>query len=107
MPGQHLDLVGSFTPDMREVDDNALLLADIYVDTRDGALQEAGELIQAMRKGVISNGDIIGDLFDLTQGNCNGRNSDESITLFKSVGTGLKDLAAAEMVATSIKNLAV
>jgi len=96
-PGQHLDLVGSFTPAMREVDDAALQRADLYVDTREGALREAGELVQAMRNGSISESDVKGDLFDLARGTCTGRSSAESITLFKSVGTGLEDLAAARM----------
>jgi len=107
MPGQHLDLVGSFTSEMREVDDTSLQLADIYVDTRDGALQEAGELVQAMRHGLITNSDILGDLFDLTRGNCKGRLSDERVTLFKSVGTALEDLAAAQLVAAKLKNITV
>jgi ornithine cyclodeaminase len=107
MPGQHLDLVGSFTSEMREVDDTSLQLADIYVDTRDGALQEAGELVQAMHHGLITNSDILGDLFDLTRGNCKGRLTDERVTLFKSVGTALEDLAAAQLVAAKLKNITV
>lgn len=103
-PGQHLDLVGAFTPDMREVDDNTLQRADIYVDTLEGALLEAGDLIQALEKGAISKSDIRGDLFGLTRGLCQGRLSDQSITLFKSVGTGLEDLAAAQMVVGKMKN---
>lgn len=104
VPGQHLDLVGSFTPEMREVDDTTLQRADIYVDTRDGALREAGELVQAMRLGLITKSNILGDLFDLTRGTCKGRLTDESITLFKSVGTALEDLAAAELVVAKFAN---
>lgn len=107
LPGQHLDLVGSFTPEMREVDDSTLQLADIYVDTRDGALREAGELVQAMHHGLITNSDILGDLFDLTRGICKGRLSDERITLFKSVGTALEDLVAAELVVAKIETTSV
>ena len=102
VPGQHLDLVGSFTPDMREADDCALRRANIYVDTRSGAMQEAGELVQGIRDGVISDLDIRGDLFELTRDECKGRLSDEDITLFKSVGTSLEDLAAAELLASRI-----
>ncbi len=102
MPGQHLDLVGSFTPDMREADDSALRRADIYVDTRSGAMQEAGELVQGIRDGVISDRDVLGDLFELTRGTCEGRLSDAAITLFKSVGNSLEDLAAAELLASRL-----
>ncbi len=98
-PGQHLDLVGAFTPAMREVDDEALRRAAIYVDTRAGALREAGEVVQGLRDGVIDESDIRGDLFGLTRGDCRGRESERQITLFKSVGTSLEDLAAAELVA--------
>ena len=107
MPGQHLDLVGSFTPEMREVDDTTLQLADIYVDTRDGALGEAGELVQALHHGLLTNSDIQGDLFDLTRGICKGRLADERITLFKSVGTALEDLVAAELLVGKIENITV
>jgi ornithine cyclodeaminase len=99
-PGQHLDLVGSFTPAMREVDDTAMRRAKIFVDTRAGALSEAGELVQAIGNGVINETDIKGDLFDLAGGACRGRQTDEDITLFKSVGSSLEDLVAAELVAT-------
>ncbi len=96
-PGQHLDLVGSFRPDMREADSEALSRADIYVHTKAGAISEAGEIVQAVNDGSIHLSDIKGELRDLVTGNAGGRTSDESITLFKSVGTALEDLAAAEL----------
>jgi alanine dehydrogenase len=96
-PGQHLDLIGSFTPDMREVDDEALARSRIYVDTREGALAESGELVQAMAAGVITAADVCADLAALTCGTVCGRNSAEEITLFKSVGCAIEDLAAAEL----------
>jgi len=95
--GQHLDLIGAFTPEMREVDDDALVRARIYVDTREGALTESGELIQAIDAGIITAGDVRGDLADLTRGRVSGRGSAEEITLFKSVGSAIEDLAAAEL----------
>jgi ornithine cyclodeaminase/alanine dehydrogenase-like protein (mu-crystallin family) len=95
--GQHIDLVGAFRPDMREADGKALAKADVYVDTRAGALAEAGEIIQAIANGDLQEGEIIGDLFDLTRGTCRKRESARAITLFKSVGTALEDLAAAEL----------
>ena len=101
-PGQHVDLVGAFTPEMREADDEALRRADVYVDTRTGALSEAGELVQGMAGGAVSEADIRGELSELASGSVNGRTDDDAITLFKSVGTALEDLAAAELV---MKNL--
>jgi alanine dehydrogenase len=96
-PGQHLDLIGSFTPEMREVDDEALVRSRIYVDTREGALAESGELVQAMARGLITAADVHGDLAALTRGTASARGSADEITLFKSVGCAIEDLAAAEL----------
>ncbi len=96
-PGQHLDLIGSFTAEMREADDEALTRSRIYVDTREGALIESGELVQAIAAGHITAGSICGDLTDLTRGRVSGRGSPAEITLFKSVGCAIEDLAAAEL----------
>jgi ornithine cyclodeaminase len=96
-PGAHLDLVGAYTPAMRESDDAAVRRARVFVDTRAGALKEAGDIVQPIRSGVIAEADICGDLFDLCRGEVLGRRSNEEITLFKSVGTALEDLAAASL----------
>ena len=98
-PGQHLDLVGAFRPDMRESDDTAIRRARVFVDTRDGALAEAGDIVQPIESGVLDPDDVAGDLFDLTRGERAGRRFYDQITLFKSVGTALEDLAAAELAA--------
>jgi ornithine cyclodeaminase len=97
-PGAHIDLVGGFTPKMREADDGAVRGARIFVDTRTGALKEAGDIVVPLQTGVIRASDIAGDLFDLCRGKVVGRSSPEEITLFKSVGTALEDLAAAMLV---------
>lgn len=97
VPGQHVDLVGAFTPEMRETDDAAVARARVYVDTRDGALEEGGDIVQAMASGAIAREDVNGDLFDLTRGRVRGRTGAEEITLFKSTGTALEDLAAATL----------
>ena len=94
-PGVHLDLVGGYTPSMRECDDDAVKRAHVFVDTRSGALHEAGDIVQPLEAGVIRESDIRGDLFDLCRGKVEGRKSEEEITLFKSVGTAIEDLAAA------------
>lgn len=100
--GQHLDLIGSFRPDMCETDEEALVAADVYVDTRAGALRESGEIVQAIASGALAASDIRGELRDLARGDVPGRSHDRQLTLFKSVGTALEDLAAAELaVATA------
>jgi alanine dehydrogenase len=97
-PGAHIDLVGGFTPDMREADDEAVRRARVYVDTRAGACEEAGDIVDPIRRGIIGESDVRGDLFDLCRGNARGRQSASEITLFKSVGSALEDLAAAMLV---------
>jgi ornithine cyclodeaminase len=93
-PGTHVDLVGAFTPALRESDDEAVRRAKVYVDTRAGATKEAGDVVQPLRDGVIGLGDIVADLFELARGEKPGRQNGSDITLFKSVGAALEDLAA-------------
>ncbi len=95
--GQHLDLVGGFTPTMREADDEAVRRCRVFVDTRQGACKEAGDIVQPLNSGVIKESDVLADLFELCRGSHAGRQSAGDITLFKSVGTALEDLAAAEL----------
>ena len=101
-PGQHIDLVGAYTPQMRESDDAAVRRARVYVDTRAGALKEAGDIVQALASGALAAGDIVADLFELARRERTGRGAgdDLAITLFKSVGAALEDLAAAELALT-------
>lgn len=94
-PGTHVDLVGAFRPDMRESDATLMRRARVFVDTRAGALAEAGDVVQAIAEGAIAAEDIQGDLFDLCQGRRPGRGGAAEITLFKSVGWAGEDLAAA------------
>lgn len=96
-PGAHLDLVGAFRPHMRESDDEAVRRAKLYCDTRTGALSEAGDLADPIARGVIRREDVVADLFELCRGEKPGRERADEITLFKSVGTALEDLAAAEL----------
>lgn len=97
--GTHLDLVGAFKPHMRETDDEAMRRADlIVVDHRDGALTEGGDVVQAIASGAISASDIAAELRDFARGTHPGRTRDDQITIFKSVGFALEDLAAAEAV---------
>lgn len=97
-PGTHLDLVGGFRPAMREADDAAVARARIVVDTFAGALAEAGDIVVPLAAGVITREQVVGELADLVRGTATGRTHAEEITLFKSVGTALADLAAAALV---------
>ncbi len=95
--GTHLDLVGAFRADMREADDTALMRARIYVDTRGGAFGEAGDLLQAIESGAITRDAVVADLAELTREDASGPGTAREITLFKSVGASLEDLAAARL----------
>ncbi len=96
--GAHIDLVGAFRPNAREVDDAAVKRSRVYVDTRRGALKEAGDIVMPMAAGILKESDVQGDLFELSRGQAKGRGSASEITLFKSVGTAIEDLAAAMLV---------
>jgi ornithine cyclodeaminase len=97
-PGTHLDLVGAFTPQMRESDDDAIRRARVFVDTRAGATREAGDIVQPLASGVLAEQDIVAELAELARGEKAGRKGEEEITLFKSVGAALEDLAAGKLV---------
>jgi ornithine cyclodeaminase/alanine dehydrogenase-like protein (mu-crystallin family) len=94
-PGTHVDCVGAFKPTMRETDDEVVRRARIFVDTRAGAFAEAGDILQPIEAGVIGRDAVIGDLYDLARRTMGGRQRADEITLFKSVGASLEDLAAA------------
>jgi ornithine cyclodeaminase len=93
-PGTHIDLVGSYRPDMREIDDDGITRARVFVDDKAAALAEAGDLIDPIRRGIIVAEDIAGNLASLCA-RASGRRTAEEITLFKSVGTAAVDLIAA------------
>jgi ornithine cyclodeaminase len=97
-PGTHIDLVGGFRPNMREADDALMSTTALFVDTLEGALAEAGDLVQPIQAGLLQATDIRADLSALARASHPGRQSPEQITLFKSVGSALADLAAAGLV---------
>jgi alanine dehydrogenase len=97
-PGTFLDLVGGFSPQRREADDEAVLRSRLFVDTREGALTEAGDLLDPMGRGLIGSERIEGELADLVSGRVTGRRGEDEIILFKSVGTAIEDLAAAKLI---------
>ena len=96
-PGTHVDLVGNYSPSSREADDEAVRRATVFVDTR-AALKSTGDLAVPLANGVLQPSDIAGDLFDLARGAHPGRRDADEITLFKSVGAAIEDLAAARLV---------
>jgi ornithine cyclodeaminase len=97
-PGTHIDLAGAFRPMMRETDGEAVARSTVYVDTLPGATSEAGDLLQAVAEGHFAMDRIAGDLAGLCRGSLKGRHTADEITLFKSCGTALEDLAAAVLV---------
>lgn len=98
-PGTHVDLIGAFRPEMCEADGAAFGRSHVFVDAYAGVMEEAGDLLQAIAGGHFKSDDIASDLAALCRGQHAGRGADrEAITLFKSVGVALEDLAAAELV---------
>lgn len=96
--GTHVDLVGGFTPAMREADDDTVCASRIVVDSYDGALSEAGDLVDPLARGTIPRAQVVAELRELVAGTIPGRTDRTQITLFKSVGLALEDLAAAALV---------
>ncbi len=97
-PGTHVDLVGGFRPDMREADDALVCRASVFVDTAEGALAEAGDLVQPMQAGLLGSDAVRAELAELADGTHAGRFDNTELTLFKSVGSALADLASAGLV---------
>lgn len=102
--GTHLDLVGAFRPDMRETDSACVARAEVFVDSYAGAKGEAGDLHHAVHEGQFNMDQIRADLTTLARGDHPGRTENDSITLFKSVGVSLEDLAAAILVWENSQN---
>lgn len=100
-PGTHLDLIGSFTPQMRESDDDCFSDTEVFIDT-DEAPMKAGDLLSPLQNSVLQRSDIRADLSNLCKQDHPGRTEDQPITVFKAVGTALEDLAAAQLVYAQI-----
>jgi ornithine cyclodeaminase/alanine dehydrogenase-like protein (mu-crystallin family) len=98
-PGTHLNVVGAFQPHTREVDEIAVQRSRLVVDTYDGVLAEAGDLLIPMRQGLIARDHIVADLHELLSQKKTGRVGPADITLFKSVGCALEDIVTAELLA--------
>jgi alanine dehydrogenase len=97
-PGTHLNLVGAFQPETREVDDTTVKRARVVVDTYEGALSEAGDLLIPIKNGSVERSHIVSDLHEIASGKKPGRTNPDQITLFKSVGCALEDLVTAQLI---------
>jgi len=97
-PGTHIDLVGSYRPDMREADDALMERARIFVDSRDTTVTATGELGLPIANGVISPDDVLADHYQLATGEVAGRRSADDITVFKNGGGGHLDLMTAQFI---------
>jgi ornithine cyclodeaminase len=100
-PGQHLDLIGGFRPDMREADDEAVKRSRLFIDARFSVLDECGDISQPLAAGLIKESDIT-DLFQLARGERPGRQREDEITFFKSGGGGHEDLATAQYLLSKL-----
>jgi len=101
--GQHVDMVGSYRPDMREMDDECLTKSRLFVDNFESALRETGDMAIPLQQGVISKDQIEADLFAFSQQKFTMQRNRQDITVFKSVGHALEDLTAAKLVADFVK----
>lgn len=97
-PGTHLNLVGTFQPGAREVDSTLIASSRIFVDTYEGALAEAGDILVPLHAGEIQRDHVKGDLYELLSRTTSGRIDNNDITIFKSVGCALEDLVTAKLV---------
>ena len=100
-PGQHLDLIGSYAPHMREADDECIRRSKVYIDTN-AALHETGDLIKPLETGALTTDAILGTLYDLAKPDFQANRSVTDITLFKGVGHALEDLAAARLALSKL-----
>lgn len=103
--GTHISAVGSYTPEMQEVPAETLLRAKIFIDSRSASLEEAGDLIQPLRAGLFDESHICGELGEVVLGKKSGRQSDEEITYFKSVGIAVQDAMAAQVALNNARKM--
>jgi len=98
--GAHLDLVGGYTPQTRESDDDCARRSLVFVDRRESAFHGVGDILGPIESGAITKSDVRGDLYDLAPGRIAGRRSPTDVTFFKNAGGGHLDLMTAEVVYT-------
>jgi ornithine cyclodeaminase/alanine dehydrogenase-like protein (mu-crystallin family) len=104
-PGTHLNLVGGFRPDSREVDDETIRRARVVVDTYEGCGEEAGDIVLPQKNGSVESGHVLADLHEALAGKKSIRTSPRDITLFKSVGCALEDMVAAHLLSQGLTTI--
>jgi ornithine cyclodeaminase len=106
-PGAHINAVGSSVPFTRELDTAAIVKARLFVDRRESVLNEAGDFLFPKKEGAVDNEHIQGEVGEVLLGTVEGRRSREEVTLFKSLGLAIEDLASAYLVYNNakVKNL--
>jgi len=97
-PGVHVNGIGAYTPEMQEIPAETVVRAKVVVDSRSASLEEAGDLIIPLRQGLITRDDIYGEIGEIAAGQIPGRESDQEVTFFKSVGIAVQDVAVADLV---------
>jgi ornithine cyclodeaminase/alanine dehydrogenase-like protein (mu-crystallin family) len=102
-PGAHISAIGSYTPEMVEVPAETIVRAKVFVDSRSAVLAEAGDLIQPMQKGLITEVHVRAELGEIILGKKAGRESELEITYFKSVGVAVQDAIAAQLALKNAK----
>jgi alanine dehydrogenase len=97
-PGVHVNGIGAYTPEMQEIPAETVVRARVVVDSRSASLAEAGDLIIPLNQGLITSGDIHGEIGEVAGGQIGGRESDKEVTFFKSVGVAIQDIAVADLI---------
>lgn len=97
-PGVHINAIGSYQPHVQEIPPETVVAAKLVVDQREACLSEAGDLLQPIKEGLIGEDHVWAEIGEIAAGDYSGRESDSDITLFKSVGNAVQDLAAANQV---------
>jgi ornithine cyclodeaminase/alanine dehydrogenase-like protein (mu-crystallin family) len=97
-PGVHINAVGSHRPDLREIDGATLARAKVVVDSRDAVMAECGDILLALKEHSITEANIHGEIGEVLAGAKAGRSSASEITLYKSVGIAIQDVATAQLV---------
>jgi len=106
-PGVHINAVGSYKPHVQEVPEEMVLQSRLFVDHRESALEETGDLIIPINKGLLTEDHIVAEIGEVAAGKIAGRTTDDDLTFFKSVGVAVQDLAAAAVVLKRAEELGI
>ena len=105
--GVHINAVGSYKPHVQEVPEEMVIRSRLYVDHRESALEETGDLIIPIKKGVLTKEHIVAEIGEVVAGKAQGRSSESEITFFKTVGVAVQDLAAATIILKRAEELGI